>query len=117
MSYVIRPNIEPLIRVNTQFLDDYVDQAPLTGKVFALDASDIHTYIVSFITENTTAENKIMPYLLENNGRRDYQALKDHYEGVGANATMITQAEKDIETLFYSGEKRPTCGGTNLRPE
>ena len=45
-----------------------------------------------------------MPYLLENNGRRDYQALKNHYEGVGANATMITQAEKDIETLFYSGE-------------
>ena len=107
LSYVIRPNIAPLIRVNTQFLDDYVDQAPLTGEVFALDASDVHTYIVSFITENTTAENKIMPYLLENNGRRDYQALKNHYEGVGVNATMITQAEKDIETLFYSEEKRP----------
>ena len=72
MSYVIRPNIAPLTRVNTQFLDDYIDQTPLTGEVFALDASDVHTYIVSFITENTTAENKIMPYLLENNWRRDY---------------------------------------------
>ena len=72
----------------------------------ALDAADVHTYLVSFTTKNSTAENKLMPHLLQNNGRLDYQTLKDHYEGVGANATLITKTEKDIESLFYAGEEK-----------
>ena len=96
----------PIIRANIQFLDDYVDRAPLTGEAFAFDAAEVHTYIVKFTTENSIAENKLMPTLLMNNGRSDYQALKNYYESVGANATLITKAEKDLETLFYAGEKK-----------
>ena len=43
----------------------------------------------------------------ENNGRKDYFALKNHFEGVGAHAKSIVEAENDIESLYYSGEKKP----------
>ena len=58
LSYIMKSNIAPFIRINAHFLDDYVDQAPLTDEVFALVASDVHTHLVSFITENTTAETR-----------------------------------------------------------
>ena len=48
-----------------------------------------------------------MPYLPENNGRKDYFALKEHYEGVGAHAKALLAAENDIQSLFYAGEKKP----------
>ena len=88
-------------------MDDYVDQAPITGPEFAADAEEVHTYIVSFITENPTAENKILPHMAEANGRLDFQTLRDYYEGVGVNATAIVRAEDDIANLFYAGEKKP----------
>ena len=58
LSYVIRDNDEPVEKRNAEFLDDYIDQAPLTGPAFASDASEVHTFIVSFITENETAKIK-----------------------------------------------------------
>ena len=101
----MRENDLPIIRTNMQFLENYVDRAPLTGEAFTLDTADVHTYVVSFTTKNSMAENKLMPHLLQNNGRLYYQLLKDHYEGVGANATLITKVEKDTKSLFYKGKK------------
>ena len=115
LSYVVRENDDAIIVPDTDILKDYVNRSPLTREAFAADASEVHTYIVSFTSENSTAENKLMPHLLLNNGRRDYRSLKDHYEGVGANATLITKAEKDIESLFYAGEKNHICGGKNSK--
>ena len=107
LSYVIRKNDVPVRRINAQFLDDYVDQAPLNGEAYAADAEEVHSYIINFITENKTAENKILPFLAQCDGRINYQALKNHYEGVGANAKDIIKAETDIQSLFYAGEKKP----------
>ena len=87
LIYIIRDNDQPIVQNNAQFLDDYVDQAPLNGSAFSADAGEVHTYLVNFITENSTAENKILPFQSEKNRRTDYFALKDHYEGVGANAS------------------------------
>jgi hypothetical protein len=108
LASVIRDSDTPVHRnTNVEFIDDYIDRASLEGPAFAADAAEVHTYLVNFISENSTAENKILPYLAENNGRKDYLALKQHYEGVGAHAKSIVEAENDIETLFYSGEKKP----------
>ena len=63
LNYVIRESETAIIRDNIEFLDDYVDRAPLVGEAFASDANEVHTYIVNFITENETAENKILPHL------------------------------------------------------
>ena len=34
-------------------------------------------------------------------------AFISHCKGTGINATIVSEAEKDIESLQYSGEKRP----------
>ena len=41
------------------------------------------------------------------NGRADYNALKDHYEGVGATAKAVVSSEAGIQDMFYEGEKKP----------
>lgn len=107
LKYVCRHN-DPTRRINhPNFLDDYVDRAPLTGEAFVSDAREVHTWIAALIVGNNTAESKVMPYEHIGNGRVDFLALKEHYEGVGVLAINITKAETTLKTLFYSGEKRP----------
>jgi hypothetical protein len=89
--------------------------AALDCEAFSIDSADVHTFIVNFIIGNDTAETKIQAYKGQNNGQLDFIALREHYEGVGLHALDITKAETILNTLFYSGEKKPTCGGRNSR--
>ena len=41
------------------------------------------------------------------NGREDFLALKDFYEGVGVNSKAVLEAERDIQELYYEGETKP----------
>jgi hypothetical protein len=107
LSYVCRKNDTPTAIAGAEFMDDYVNSTPLTGDAFIIDAAEVHTYIQSFINGNETAEAKILPCTDQNNGRLDFIALKEHYEGVGANLRDLIIANKTMETLFYSGEKQP----------
>ena len=106
LSYIVRENQNAVVNNNIQFIDDYVDQAPLYGPAFAADNEEVHTYITNFISDNPIAENKIQAISAERNGRRDFQLLCEHYEGVGVNATAVVKAEDDINNLYYSGEKK-----------
>jgi hypothetical protein len=107
LAYIIRDNTEPTENVQDDFLENYISMCPLDGSAFKADASEVHTYLVNFIAGNDTAEAKILSFAAEHNGRKDFIALKEHYEGVGINAIDIVHADKVIETLFYSGEKKP----------
>jgi hypothetical protein len=91
LSYVIRDDTVVVGSTNN-FLDDYASSAPLQGRAFEHDASKVHSYITRFISENNVAEQKILPYKDENNGRTDFIALKEFYEGVGANAKATLSA-------------------------
>ena len=107
LNYVVRENLNPIQRTNANFLDDYVDQCPLQGRPFSIDAAKVHSYILRLISDNPVAEQKILPHKDLNNGRVDYMALKEFYEGVGANAKATLKAETDLQDLFYAGEKKP----------
>ena len=107
LKYICRDNQNPDNTPNDDFLDDYIAMAPLEGKAYTTDAQEVHTYIVNFIAGNDTAEAKILPHVDENDGSKDYVALRNHYEGVGINAIDITKADKVLDTLFYAGEKKP----------
>ena len=37
----------------------YIMNAPLTGQAFTIDAAEVHTFIVNFITQNKKAESII----------------------------------------------------------
>ena len=68
-----------------------------------------------FIAGNETAEAKIQSYVAASNGRLTFKALEAHYEGVGLQSIDIIRADEVIDSLFYAGEKKPTCGGKNLK--
>ena len=107
LSYMCRKNATPTVIPGIDFIDDYVNRAPLAGEAFNIDAAEVHTYLQSLINGNETAEAKILPYTDQNNGRLAFIALRDHYEGIGANSRELLIADKTMETLFYSGEKQP----------
>ena len=109
LSYIIRDNDEPLMEIDpaADYLTNYVRMAPLNGESFVTDNREVHTYIMHFIAGNAVAEAKIVAHGHDEDGRRDYLALKEHYEGVGVNALEITKAEHTINNLYYVGEKPP----------
>ena len=55
-KYIVRDNELPDATLNVDFLDNYITNAPLTGQEFTIDAAEVHSYIVSFITKNNKAE-------------------------------------------------------------
>lgn len=108
LSYICREYDQPEANnPNISFIENYILQAPLFGTAFEMDASEVHTYLTNFMAGNDTAEVKMLPYIEYNNGRLDYKALQEHYEGVGVQPISVTKAEKTLESLFYSGEKKP----------
>ena len=76
------------------FIDEYVYRAPLTGQALKNDSAEAHIYIVKFTLGNPAAEAKLVPHAQQNNGRLDFIALKNHYEGFGVHAINISQADK-----------------------
>ena len=106
LSSVIRESENPVVRNNIEFIDDYIDRASLQGEVFAADVAEVHGYIVNLIAGSATKGNKIFLHLSEYNRRKDYFALKQHYEGVGAHAKALVEAENDIQSLLYTGEEK-----------
>ena len=107
LKYIVRDNEQPTRVYGIDFIDDYVNRAPLNGEAFNNDAQEVSTYITNFMSGNQVAESKLLAHADEHNGRLDYIALKEHYEGVGINAVEILKADKVIATLHYNGEKKP----------
>ena len=75
--------------------------APLSGATFAVDSAEVHTYIVNFIAGKNTVESKIQAHTNDNDGRRDFIAIKARYQGNRINAIDVVQAKNIIETLYY----------------
>ena len=109
LSYVCRENGQPKTHdPNLDYLENYINQAPLHGDAYVTDAGEVHTYLVNFMSNNPTAEVKMLPHVAENDGRLDYRALTDHYEGIGILGVNVLKAVETLMSLFYVGEKRPT---------
>ena len=70
-----------------------------------MDAAEVHTYLVNFTSGNSITEVKMLPHSHENNGRLDFKALKEYYEGVGVNSINVIKAEETLKNLFYAGER------------
>ena len=79
ISYVCRENEQPLPHnPNIDYLENYINQAPLHGDAFIIDTAEVHTYLINFMSNNPTAEVKMLPHVAENNGLLDYRALIEH---------------------------------------
>ena len=90
MSYLCRPTNVQTRTVYDYFIDEYLEKFPLVGQAFTTYAAEVHAYIVRFASGNTVAEAKMIANAVESNGRIDFMALKDHYEGAGVvNTTKL----------------------------
>ena len=108
LSYVCRDNDQPAgYDTNLDFIENYIHKTPLYGEAYMVDAAEVHTYLVNFMSGNNTAEVKMLPYAQLCDGRLDYKSLQDHYEGVGAFSLNLIKANQTINNLHYAGEKRP----------
>ena len=80
LNYVIRKDENPTPTIHPNFIDDYVDYAPLTGNAFIIDAAKVNAFLMKLIADNPVAEQKVLPQKDGNNGRVSYKALHDYYE-------------------------------------
>ena len=76
LSYVIREIVATIVQTTMNFLDDYVDRTPLTGKVLNADASRVNLYIARLISENEVAKKKLLPHKDALDGHSDYLVLQ-----------------------------------------
>ena len=91
-------------------MDDYVSMAPLAGEAFTMDAAEVHTLIVNFLAENQLTESKIQAHAQMANGWMDFNAIKDHHQGVGLFANDIQEANETIDKLYNLGENMALAG-------
>ena len=75
LKYICREFDNPNPIPNPDFIDDYVAMAPFNGEAFVIDSSEVLTLIVKFIAGDETAEAKIFPFAVSNNGRGAFKAL------------------------------------------
>jgi len=107
LDYMCRLNVLPDRSFQDNILKKYTHQAPLVGKCFTTDASDVHAYLANLIIKNKTAEAKTQGNIALKNGQLNYTALRDHFQGVCINSLDILKAEGLLESLFYVDEKKP----------
>ena len=107
---MVRDNDNAIIDPSASILEDYVNRASLVGDAFDVDSSEVHTYIINFTAGNEMTESKLLAIADQNNGRLNFKALQDHYEGVGINVVVTREVDNIIVTLEYTGERRPTVG-------
>ena len=107
LSYICR-KVPTVIQPHyADFIDEYIDRAPLTGTAYTTDSAEVYTYLVKFISKNDTSEAKVSMHSSSRDGRLAYIALQEHYEGVGVHAIDVTKADRYLDSLYYNGEKRP----------
>ena len=104
LSYIQRQdnNLDPT--PNPDFKNDYVMNPSLTGPDFVMDTQQVHSAIRKLIMGNTEAEAIVKPHKSEGDGRKDWKALRSHYEGEGIYANNIVKATHLLETLYYIDE-------------
>ena len=101
LGCMFRPTNAQGKSVYDNFIDEYVDKAPLVVHAFTSDAAELRTYTVRFTSGNMFAEANMVAHEAESNSGFDLMALKYHYEGIGVNAVNTVQADNALKKLFY----------------
>ena len=105
LSYIIRANDDPDHSTTfTDFTDECIACTPLSGPVFDADKRQVHQFLVSF-TQGELFEDWIKPVKRFKDGRRDMQALRDHFSGEGNASRRIAVAERLRDSLHYRNER------------
>ena len=97
-----------------EFLDGYIMNAPLTGQAFTIDAVEVNSFIVNFITQNDEVESIIKISENERNSRKDWVTLKTIMKVKVYTPMISLKLTHTSRTSPMQAIKNPTCGGLNL---
>ena len=64
-------------------------------------------HFLKCIAGNEDAEAKVQSLQNDDCGRKVFIVFVEAYEGTGINSKAVTQADKIISELHYTGEKKP----------
>ena len=104
-SYVTRESEIPIAgAVYSNFMDETVACAPLTGQHYETDSYSVFQQILSFTT-GQPSEDWIKSTKRYSDGRRSTMALRDHFAGEGNATRNLSEAERLRDSLFYRGER------------
>src|SRR5210317_2647115 len=108
LSYVIRDHEAGDPTPHEDFLQMYINMAPLNGDAYVIDNGRVLTLLLKFVKSNDLADGAISAINTENDGRKAFMAVKSRFVGQGIMMTSVTKAERTVEKLYYSGEKYPS---------
>ena len=106
LSYVIRRRALPDPAIVQPIHAHYVANAPLVGDTFDQDSQRVYTLLLTFLTKYAECKTTIWTST-QDNGRIAFETLVTRFEGTGALAHDLIDAEATIKALYYSGEKPP----------
>ena len=105
LSYVVREFDDPTAAEDpTDYLSTLVNRAPLTGVTYTADRRQVHQLLTGKVL-GETAEEWIRDHKNKQNGRIDFRALTEHFEGEGNVSRRISQAEALHKSLIYKQER------------
>lgn len=105
LSYVIRKQDIPVAgRQYESHMEKMIACAPLQGVHYNADRFRVHQ-IIKGLVQATPAWEWITHLDRLGDGRRDYQALRAHYEGKGSMNRRLADAESMLTKLHYKSER------------
>ena len=107
LSYVCRKKDGPDPTPQTDFLEEYVNMAPLIGDAYEMDNFEVRMYLMKFITDIEMAEATVQAIPNTRDGRSAFKALTKLYEGFGLHGIYISRVDRIIHNLFYHSGKKP----------
>ena len=116
LKYVIRTNEVPDPMPQPDYLDEYINAAPLMGPTYIRDNQKVYTLFQALISHEQ-ALSVIATQESTTDGRGVYWAVKTLFEGSGIMQNKVTNAEKTIRQIRYKGEIHPYMWWTKFEQE
>jgi len=116
LLYVVREDATPNPMPQPDYLDEYINAAPLNGGIFIADNQKVYVLFQALIA-NEQGLSVIKTQETTTDGRRTYLTVKVHFEGSGIMQNKVTSAEKTIRKIRYKGEIHPYMWWTKFEQD
>ena len=105
LAYVIRKEPTPVANaVYANWTEHAVATAPLKGPYFESDTATVHTMLLK-IFGGTDHYAWIRKHKAKRDGRLDWLALEEHFEGEGYRDVRLQHAIKTLKNLHFKNER------------
>ena len=105
LTYTQRVDEAPFYDENLTYKEAIIRAVELQGPKFDIDARTVHNLILKNIHEDSDAYVYLKPLLNQQNGRRDWLALRECYSSNASKQVIINAAKSSLINLRYKNER------------